>query len=166
MLLLRTAIFPSASAELTRLLNESFRQLFQVDADPVSIRADSYPHVMELSISLDGARLRDNPPRLSLVPSPAAPALEVDQLTLNASALALGPAVIDVSLSARAIQFVQARNADAEIVLSIASAADGRIEISASPSALEALITRVAQSEASKHGVTIDNVQLKLRAKT
>ena len=94
------------------------------------------------------------------------PAVTVDRLEINASALALGPAVIDVSLSARAVQFVQSRNADEEIVLSIASAADGRIEIAASPSALEALITRVAQSEASKHGVTIDSVQLKLRAKT
>ena len=166
MLLLKTITFPSSAAELACLLNESFRQLFLVDADPITIRDKSYPHLKELSIALDGASLRDNPPRPSSVQGAVKPAVTADQLTLNASALALGPAVIDVSLSARAVQFVQARNADEEIVLSIASAADGGIEIAAFPSALEALITRVAQSEASKHGVTIDSVQLKLRAKT
>jgi len=166
MLLLKTTTFPSSAAELACLLNESFRQLFLVDADPVTIRDKSYPHLKELSIALDGASLRDNPPRPSSVQGAVKPAVTVDRLEINASALTLSPAVIDVSLSARAIQFVQARNADEEIVLSIVSAADGRIEIAASPSALEALVTRVAQSEASKHGVTIDSVQLKLRAKT
>src|SRR5438477_2585302 len=166
MLPLKTATFPSSAAELARLLNESFRHLFLVDADPVTIRDKSYPHLKELSIALDGASLRHDPPRALSVSGAVKPAVTVDRLEINASALALGPAVIDVSLSARAVQFVQSRNADEEIVLSIASAADGRIEIAASPSGLEALITKVAQSEASKHGVTIDGVQLKLRAKT
>ena len=106
MLLLKTTTFPSSSAELACLLNESFRQLFLVDADPITIRDKSYPHLKELSIALDGASLRDNPPRPSSVQGAVKPAVTVDQLTLDASALALGPAVIDVSLSARAVQFV------------------------------------------------------------
>ena len=166
MLPLNTITFPSSAADLTRLLNESLRQLFEVDADPVTIRDESFPHLRELIIELDGARLRDNLPRPPSVSSAATPALEVDRLTLNASALSLGPATVDVSFSARAVQFAQASNSDGEIVLSIESAADGRIEISASSSDLEALIAKVAKSEAGKHGVTIDSVQLKLRSKT
>src|SRR5437764_812907 len=100
MLLLKTITFPSSAAELACLLNESFRQLFLVHADPVTIRDKSYPHLKELSIALDGASLRDNPPRPSSVQGAVKPAVTADQLTLNASALALGPAVIDVSLSA------------------------------------------------------------------
>src|SRR5437588_1406638 len=138
MLLLKTTTFPSSAAALACLLNESFRQLFLVDAAPITIRDKSYPHLKELSIALDGASLRDDPPRPSSVSGAVKPAVNIDRLALNASALALGPAVIDVSLTARAVQFVQSRNADEEIVLSIASAADGRIEISASLSALEA----------------------------
>ena len=166
MLTLKTTTFPSSAAELTRLLNESLRQLFEVDAAPVSIRDESYPHLEELNISLDGARLRDNPPRPSSASQPATPALQVDRLILNAAALSLGPATVDVTLSARDVQFAQAPNEDDEIVLFIESAADGRIEISASPSDLEALITKVAKTEAGKHRVTIDSVQLKLRSKT
>lgn len=163
---LRTATFPSSTAELTRLLNESVRQLFEADADPVSIQEATFPHLKELNIALDEARLRNNSSRPSPVSSAATPALEVDRLTLNAAALSLGPATVDVSLSARAVQFAQARNGDDEIVLSITKAADGRIEISASPSDLEALIAKVAKAQAGKHGVTIDKVQLKLRSKT
>lgn len=165
MLLLKTATFPSSAAELTRLLNESLRQTFVIDADPVSIHEATYPHLKELSISLDGARLRDNPPRPAPV-SNATPALQVDRLMLNAAALSLGPATVDVSACARAVQFAQARNGDDEIVLSVENAADGRIEVSASPSGLETLIAKVAKGEASKHGVTIDTVELKLRSKT
>jgi hypothetical protein len=44
------------------------------------------------------------------------------------------------------------------------SAADGRIEVSASAADLEALIAEVAKTEAAKHGVGIDNVQLSLRS--
>lgn len=166
MLLLKTAIFPSSSAELTQLLNESLRQTFIVNADPVSVHEATYPHLQELCICLDGARLRDNPPRPSSVSGTATPALEVDRFTLNASALSLGPATVDASLSARSVQFAQARNGDDEVVLSIENAADGRIEISASPSDFEALIAKVAKSEAGKHGVTIDSVQLKLQSKS
>jgi hypothetical protein len=166
MLSLHTAIFPSSAAELTRLLNDSLRQIFYVDADPVTIRDDSYPHLTELSISLDGARLRDNPPRSSPVAAATTPALQVDQLKLNVTMLSLGPAVLDASLFARAVEFAQARNGDGEIVLSIENAAEGKIEISASPSDLEALIAKVAKSEAAKHGFTIDSVQVKLRSKS
>jgi len=165
MLLLKTATFPSSAAELTRLLNECLRQTFIVNADPTSLHEDSYPHLKELNISLDGARLRDNPPRSSPGSSAATPALLVDRLTLNASALTLGPATVDVSLSARTVQFIQAPSDDNAIVLSIDNAIDGKIEISASPSDLEALIAKIAKSEAGKHGVTIESVQLKLRSK-
>src|ERR1700686_4264921 len=129
MLSLHTAIFPSSAGELSRLLNESLGHLFHLEADLVRIREESYPHLKELSISLAGARLRDNPPRPASASEAATPALEVDRLTLNAFALSLGPATIDVSLSARAVQFAQARNGDDEIVLSIENAADGKIEI-------------------------------------
>jgi hypothetical protein len=158
--------FPSTAEVLQSLLNESLRQLFVVTRDPVTIRDSSYPHLKELNVSLDGARLRAAPPP---IPSPAGkttPALEVDLLSVNASALSVGPASIDLSLSARSVQFTQSRDSKEEIVLSVENAADGAVEISASRSGLEALIAAVAKTEAGKHGVTIDGVQLTLRSKS
>jgi hypothetical protein len=161
-----TKSLPSTAEALQALLNESLRRLFIVTRDPVSIRDASYPHLMELNVSLDGAQLRGNPPP---IPSPSGkptPALKVDLLSVNASALSIGPASIDLSLSTRGVQFGQSRDSKDEIILSIEDAADGAVEISASQSGLEALIAEVAKTEAGKHGVTIDSVQLMLRSKS
>jgi hypothetical protein len=161
-----TKSLPSTAEALQSLLNESLRQLFNVTRDPVTIRDGSYPHIRELNVSLDDAQLRRNPPPITSLSGDATPALEVDLLSLKASALSIGPASIDLLLSARAVHFGQSRDTKNEIVLSIEDAADGAVEISTSQSGLEALIAEVAKTEAGKHGVTIDGVQLTLRSKS
>ncbi|MEY2493888.1 MAG: hypothetical protein QOJ45_380 [Verrucomicrobiota bacterium] len=158
--------FPPTAEVLQSLLNESLRQLFIVTRDPVSMREVSYPHLKELNVSLDGAQLRANPPPLPSLSGKPMPALDVDHLTVNASSLSIGPASVDLSLSARAVQFAQSRDSNDEIVLSIENAADGAVEISASQSGLEKLIAQVTKTEAGKHGVTIDGLQLTLRSKS
>ena len=52
------------------------------------------------------------------------------------------------------------------MLLLLQTASDGHIEISTSASGLESLIAEVAQTEAAKHGVTIDGVELILRSKS
>jgi hypothetical protein len=158
--------FPPTAEALQSLLNESLRQLFIVTRDPVSMREVSFPHLKELNVSLDGAQLRANPPPLPSLSGKPRPALEVDHLTVNASNLSIGPASIELSLSAREVQFTQSRDSNDEIILSIDNAADGAVEISTSQPGLEALIAEVAKTEASKHGVVIDGVQLTLRSKS
>jgi hypothetical protein len=157
---------PSTAKALSRLLNESLRDLFLVNSDPVAIRAASYPHLEELNVSLNGAQLRGQPPPIPSLSSRPTPALEIDSFTIKGSALAVGPATIDLSLSANAVKLHQAHDPKGNLLLLLHNAADGRIEIAASPSDLEALIADVAKAEAGKHGVTIDGVQLTLRAKS
>lgn len=161
-----TKSLPPTADALQSLLNESLRQLFTVTRDPVSIRDSSYPRLKELNVSLDGARLRGAPPPIPSLAGKAMQALEVDLLSVNASALSVGPAEIDLSVSARSVQFGQSRDSKEEIVLVVENAADGAVEISASRSGLEALIAEVAKTEAAKHGVAIDSVQLMLRSKS
>ena len=162
---LSTATLPSSATDLARLLNENLRRLFRVDADPVSIREGTYPQLEGLSISLDDARLHANPPRPPVIARETSPALEVDRLTLTASPLSLGPITIDLSLSAREVRLGQGKDSNDQIVLTLDSAADGRIEISLAQSELETLIAELAQNQASKQGVTIEGVQLKLHQK-
>jgi hypothetical protein len=166
MFLLFAKTFPSTAEALQSLLNESLRQLFNVTRDPVTIRDNSYPHIRELNVSLDDAQLRRNAPPIPSLSGDATPALEVDLLTVNASKLSVGAASIELSLSAHEVQFTQSRDSNDEIVLSIDNAADGAVEISASQSGLEKLVAEVAKTEAGKHGVTIDGVQLTLRSKS
>jgi hypothetical protein len=163
MLPLHTATFPSSASDLERLLNHSLQRIFSVDADPVSIREASYPHLAEIRVSLDGARLRSNPPRPASISGKISPALRVDRMSLSAFALSVGPATIDLSLSARTVNFVHGKDSDDQVVLSLENAADGKIEISTAQTDLEALITELARTQASKQSITIDGVQLKLR---
>ena len=163
---LNTVTLPSSAETLERLLNESLRRIFEVDIDPVSVRDASYPHLAQINVSLDHARLRSNPPRPQVISGKSSPALQIDHLSLRAANLSIGPATIDLSLSARDVDLVQGKEAADEIVLSLQNAAEGNIEISASLADLEKVIAKVAKNEAGKHGVTIENVQLTAREKS
>jgi hypothetical protein len=163
---LKTSTLPSSASDLERSLNESLRQLFTVAKAPVTVRDASYPHLEAIHVSLDGAALRGKPPSLRSLSGKPTPALDVDSLAINASALSIGPAAIDLSLSATAVNLHQATDSEGNVRLLLHHAANGHIEISASPSDLEALIAEVAKTEAGKHGVTIDSVQLALRSKS
>ncbi len=161
---LKTTAFPSSAAALQRLLNESLRLLFDVAADPVAVRDASFPKLAEINISLDDARLRPDPPRPPSIAGDISPAIEVGRLLLHASALSIGPTEIELALSARDVRLGQGKDSDGNIVLSVQKAEEGKIAIAVASRDLEALIANVAKAETSKHGVTINDVQLTLRS--
>jgi hypothetical protein len=160
-----TSVFPSSAADLEHLLNESLQRIFVTESPPVRVLDHSYPHLSAINVSLDGACLRADAPRPPIL-SAASPAFEVDEFSLHASPLSLGPLAIDLSLSAREVQLGQGKDSTDQIVLSLASAADGKIEISATQTDLETLIAKLAKEQAAKQGITIDDVRLKLRQKS
>ena len=162
---LRTDIFPASAADLERLLNEGLQQSFDASSPPVSVRDRSYPHLEAITVSLDGARLRPDSPRPSPLSGETEAALEIDQFTLGAAPLSVGPVALDLSMTARDVQLRQGRDAENQIVLSLDRATDGKIEISLAQADLEALVSSLAQDQAEKQGVTIDSVQLELRQK-
>jgi hypothetical protein len=161
---LKTATLPSSAEALERLLNESLRGLFAVEVDPVRIRDASYPTLAEITVSLDGARLRPDPPRPELISGETSPALQVHRFSVRAFGLSVGPVTVDLSISAREVHLSQGRNPNDEIVLALHAATEGKIEISAPLADLEEVIAKIAKGEAGKHGVTIENVQLNARA--
>jgi hypothetical protein len=163
---LPTKTFPSSAETLERLLNESLRGLFETKSDPVALRAAAYPHLEELNVALDGATLRENPPPPPSVSGATTPALEVDSMNISAAGLSAGPAQLDLSFSARTVVLQQAPDSSGNIVLLLHRATDGAIALSTSASDLEAAIAELAKTEAGKHGVTIDQVQLSLRSQS
>jgi len=136
--------------------------MLEVKGDPVSVREASYPHLQEMRISLDEARLRSNPPAPPAICDEASPALQVDQLTLSALALSVGTANLDLSLQARDVSFTQGKDVDDQFVLALENAADGKVEIKITERSLVALITELLQAQAKKQGITIDAVNLEL----
>jgi hypothetical protein len=163
---LNTETFPATAAELKRLLNESLRELFDLPRDPVELQAEAYPHLESLRISLDAAQVRQRPPALPSLRDEPVPALTVEKFRVAGAAMNVGPAVVDFALDARGLQLDQAKDRQGHVVLVLDNAVDGQVEISATVSGLEALIAEVAKSEAGKHGVNIDTVELSLRSQS
>src|SRR2546423_1975239 len=161
---LNTANFPSNAADLARRLNESLRDLFHLPSDPVTIREISYPHLASLAVVLDGAQLRGQPPPIPSAGGESIPALTVDSFTAKGSQISVGPAAIDFALEAQNVGLHRTIDSQGNVVMMLQRAANGRIEISALPADLEALIAQVAKVEAGRHGVAIDSVQLSLRS--
>ena len=163
MLSLHTADLPSSAADLQRVLNDALGRIFISEFNPVTVCDHSYPRLHGLDVLLDGAQLHPEPPRPPIITGEISPALEIDQLTVNASPLSVGPVALSLSLSATQVQLGRSKDSKEQIVLSLERAAEGNINISMRQSDLEALVTKLARSQASKQGITIDDVQLRLR---
>jgi hypothetical protein len=161
-----TATLPPSASDLEGLLNESLQRIFVTESDPVAIREHSYPQLEAISISLDGARLRADPPQPPVISGKTSAALEIGQFTLSASPLLLGPAAVELALAARQVRLWQGKDSNGQIVLTLQSAADGKIDLSASKTDLEALASKLARDQGSKQGITIEGVQLKLLQKS
>jgi hypothetical protein len=161
---LNTANFPPNAADLSRRLNESLRDLFHLPNDPVTIRDVSYPHLASLAVALDGAQLRGQPPQVPFPAGTTTPALTIDSLTASGSQISIGPAAIDFALEAQHLELYRAADPDGNLILVLHKADAGHIAVSAAPSDIEALIAEVAKTEAAKHGVAIDKLQLSLRS--
>jgi hypothetical protein len=161
---LKTNSLPQNAADLALQLNDSLRDLLRLSRDPVTIQEVAYPHLRSLEVALDGARLEGAPPPVPTVGAERSPALTADLFTAKGSGVAVGPAHVDFFLEAKKLQLSRASDVRGNVVLVLQDAAEGRIEVSASPSDIEALIAEVARAEAGKHGVSIDNVHLTLRS--
>ncbi len=159
---LKTDQFPATANDLAYRLNESLRDVFQMARDPVEVREIAYPHLSALTVSLDGAEIKGQPPAIPSVSGDALPALTVDAFNASGSRLAVGPAAIDFNLEAEGLDLRRATDGNGNIVLLLHNAAQGRINISTATADLERLIAEVAASEAGKHGVAVDNVRLSL----
>jgi hypothetical protein len=162
---LNTHNFPASAAELATRLNESLRRLFLLNRDPVEVRDKSFPHLESVTISLDGARLPENPPSKPSVSGPAKSALTIDSFRVAASPFSVGPASVNFHLTAQRLELDQAKDRGGNVLLLLENAGEGRVEISTAIPDLEALIAAVAKTEAGKHGVNIDSVQLLLRSR-
>ena len=160
---LYTTHFPSSASDLEGLLNQSLQRLFTATAgESVTVRDKSFPDLKEIRVSLDGARLPDNPARPTLICGNASPALWVDQLTISAFPLAIGPAGLNLTLSARNATFVQGTDSDQELALAFQNAADGRLEVSITQADLAALVTQIAREQAGKQNITVEAIEVEL----
>jgi hypothetical protein len=160
-----TDLLPANASELQRLLHQGLERLFSGLREPVAVADKSYPNLASITIKLDRAQLRPDPPPPPSVSGKASPAFIVDRLQLSGADISAGPAALSLRLDARAVELQQGRDANRNVVLLVHRAEDGEVEVSAEKREIENAIAAVATREAGKHGVAIDQVQLSLNVR-
>jgi hypothetical protein len=158
-----TKSFPASGDELAARMSESLQRLFVLSGEPVTVRAPEYPKIDAIHISLDGAQLRNNPPRPVVAAHAGGQRIDVAKLKMSGRGISLVGSSVDFELTATDVRLVAADAANGEIVLVARAAASGRVQAGASKAAIESLITQVAKREAGAHGVAIESVRLNVQ---
>jgi hypothetical protein len=146
-------------------LEQSLRQLVVPRGPAVSIRKRAFPDLEEIFFNLNGAQLREAPPRPSLDLIKTDEALRTERLQISAERMALGGGSFDLTLKAEQVVFRQARDRNGNIVLLLHGAAEGRLELAIRQTDLEAIIGEIARKAVSEHGVIIEGIRLCLQGR-
>jgi hypothetical protein len=156
--------FPKSDRELTDAIRGALLDVFSLpkDADAVTA-AGGFPDLKKLTIDLDGARVTatDPPPK----PAPAGKrtsGLTVAQLEVSGRPIHYGNGKVDVYLKAKGVEFDFAKDKGGHPLLVLADAAEGQAEVKIGSKDLQAIVLAVAAAGAKEHGVTIQDVEIKL----
>ena len=163
---LHTKTFPPDAAALREALEESLRRVVNAQSQIVTVEDKSYPQLQAIRVSLDNARATWRPPRPMPPAGRTEPALSVEHFEISGRPIIVEGAAIDLACTAREVEIGQGRDDNGNLVLVLRSAAEGSVEIVATVADLEALVLAGAKAEASKHGVTLEDVKLALRSRT
>ena len=146
------------------MLEQSLRQIVDIQGDIVAVVEEVFPKLQELRINLDGARLRADAPRPSAIFGETKEALDVENFELSAKGFRVEEIPLDLWMQADNVQLHQARDRDGKVVLVFHAAHSGSINVSVGKMDLERLILAIAKREAEKQSVVIEDLKLSLNS--
>jgi hypothetical protein len=138
----------------------------QSDAPMIAVEDRNYPELAALRVSLDEARVEGEIKPPPLVRGKVEAALQIEQLEISGRPFFVQRAAINLHAQARDVRVGQARDENQNVVLVFQDAAEGSVEVALTIRDLEAVILAVAKTEAARHGVSIEKVELELHART
>lgn len=144
-------------------MNESLARVFDLREPAVAIAGGEYPTIDKLSVTLDGAVLRDDPPRPVKGERPTGNNVDVRDFKVAGSGVQVAGGALNLSITGTDVRMNVGEAGDGALVLMLSDAGTGRVEVSTTKAALEKVIGEIAKREAGKHGVTVDGVELSLR---
>ena len=157
--------FPDSKADLAEALNAAFRPYVKKEGAIVSVSARVFPYLDGIEINLDGATLDSAPPPPPKPVGETKPACEAALLTISARKVRIEGAPVDLQLEARDIVFHEGHDANGDVLLLVHGLRTGNVLVSAAQLDMEKAIAEIAQREAKKQGITIDQTRVAIRAR-
>ena len=159
--------FPPDAEALRAALEESLRRVLTPARPMVTVEEKSYPALAAIRVSLDGANAGERPPPRPAPPvGPVEPGLRVANFEISGRPILVQRAKLHFTCTARDVQLGQGRDRDGNVLLLLQDAAEGSVEVAIAVADLEALVLAGAQAAAARQGVTVEDVQIVLRART
>lgn len=165
-------VLPLAAAEIPRTGGQLTDSLlggwkgalrFTDPAKVVTIVGGHYPAIDSLRVDLSDATVLTDKKGASLnEPKPTTQSLGVDHFTLLASPLLSHKAKLNLQLTGEAVKFDVQKDKSGSPLLMMADASSGTLHFDASTADLEKLILAMAKEMASKNGIIVRSVNLKL----
>jgi hypothetical protein len=116
-------------------------------------------------MNFDGTRFDSPPPRPSPPVDQTKPALEAALVTLSARNVSIRGLPLDLRMEAHDVILHKGMDTNGEAMLLWHTARDGQLAISLGPVELEKAIAQIAAREAGRHGITLEQVRLAIRAR-
>jgi hypothetical protein len=166
MISLHRAQFPASKGELSQALEKALRHFAEKPSPIVEVRSSSFPHLDEIMINLDGAKLDSSFPPLPRIAGEPKPACEATIVTLSARNISVHGMPMDMRMEAHDVTFQSSKDESGNAVLIFHNARDGILVISTTQMELETAIERLAREQAKKRGMNVDRVRLAMRARS
>lgn len=157
--------FPDSKTDLAEALNSAFHRFVKKDGDIVTVNARVFPYLDEIAINLDNARIGSPPPPPPKSDGETKQACEVAELNVSARNIDIEGAPVNLKLEARDVVFHEGRVGDDNVVMLVQSLRSGHVHVSAAQLDLEKAIGEVAQREARKQGINIEQTRVQFRAR-
>jgi hypothetical protein len=157
--------FPSSKDELAQALDEALHRFVHKEGSIVDVRSRVFPYLDEIAINLDGARFDSLPPAPSSAADQIKPAFEAAVVTLSAQKISIHGVPLDLRMGARDVALHKGTDANGEAVLLMPKVSDGQVTVSVRQLELEKAIAQMGARETGRHGITLEEVRLAIRAR-
>jgi hypothetical protein len=146
-------------------MEEGLRHYVHKTGTLVTVSARVFPYLDEIAINLDGAKLDSKAPAPPEVVGETKLSCEAALVTVSGRHLAIKKAPLNLQLSASDVVFHQGRDGNGEALLLVNSLRNGHFKASIAQLELENAIREMAQAEAAKHGISIEETRVSMRAR-
>lgn len=166
---LGTGPMPQDMAQLTAALLDGWKRSIALPdpAKVISVEGDAFPALDALHIDLTDGALRPSAKKERIhVNNRIEESLTVTRLDVRGEPLLLRNAHFNMSLTANGAQLAFERDRKGRPVMLLADAKSGTLAFAVTQGDLESLLLRSAREAASKYGVTVERMRLRITPET